>query len=358
MLTQKSSDIKERVNALNLPQTLKNELVKIVKLTAFELSAWLNYLILFELINFNDETMLKCINSTQWTPHGIVDRRKTAETLSRMEELTIKERMDIAAIFCLTEPVVDLFHRFSNDEKERLVSYIKSNSHRYPCYFLQCQLGIEINVASGWEKNIFFDALRCVNCSAVKYFWSSMNDDERKSCLVPFIGGNLSIDQQFQVSNLFTPLDTPPSHEGLCIVGFMLSMMSDEELNGCWFLRKRRCKLLICLLEDWIYVQFFMLIAVRIFPSIEQCQFNYVLAFLYRCARDFFRGYEIRNIGKEFWKMASLEMKESIRTAEDLDFTKEFLGFLDSNISLRIAFSVQKAKGITIRQLCVSRSCT
>ncbi|GBM14348.1 hypothetical protein AVEN_55341-1 [Araneus ventricosus] len=100
----------EKLPQLSQPEPLKSEILGFIKPIGSQILKWLEYHIK------NCQLHMKLPNLC-WTPEGTVDKKKTAEVLSKDENLDITRRYELACIYCLEDDIPELWNKIPKNHR-------------------------------------------------------------------------------------------------------------------------------------------------------------------------------------------------------------------------------------------------
>ncbi|CAL1290572.1 unnamed protein product [Larinioides sclopetarius] len=251
--------VKEKVPILLLPDSLREELVRVIKPIGPEILKWRLY----------HESLISdaCLVLDQlcWTSLGKVDYRKTAEILIRQERVTIISSYKLACIYCLSDHIQIIWEKLSEDSKklfydEENILWIKQPEPviTWSCLLKgeEAKLNVLINRKNFERKRTMYQyafegAALSGNKTATEYFFQKLTFEERDASV-------LKITQLVAVKRCFDvhryPYDFPK--ENFCdVLSYLLSQLNEEEQIQIF--KKQPYRTLRCFM-DWPWQDVFM----------------------------------------------------------------------------------------------------
>lgn len=94
-----------KVSEFTIPTSLKEKLLGYIQALGIQILRWMEYH--FRFCCFD----LGLLNNFCWTPHGTLDRKKTAEMLIRDETIHVTVRYRLACAYCLEDSILTLWDK-------------------------------------------------------------------------------------------------------------------------------------------------------------------------------------------------------------------------------------------------------
>ncbi|GBN32582.1 hypothetical protein AVEN_99326-1, partial [Araneus ventricosus] len=237
--------VKERVSMLLLPDSLKEELVHVVKPIGPEILKW----------KMHHESLISdsyfALDQLFWTSAGTVDYRKTAEILIRQERITVISSYKLACIYCLYDNIRVIGEKLFSDE-DNILRISEPKLVIFWTHLIRgevAKLDVLINRNNNGERErtvyqyAFESAATSGNKAATEYFFQKLTLEEREASLLET--AQSVIDQRYFADSF--PYDFPK--EELCdVLCYLLSQMKEEEQIQVF--KKHPYKTLRCFM-DW-----------------------------------------------------------------------------------------------------------
>lgn len=177
--------IKQNVRQLNLPKTLKKQILCLIKIIGCQIRKWMEY---------HDQNMsILLADDFCWTQGGTIDKKKTAEIILKNEALPAPTRYKLACIYCLDYyiPVIwkemREWQRFKFNHfrcSDPLITYwtcITAGKEQKLNQFIRNTTGHDNYTPAHFA---FMVAEESGNVDASEYFWQKLTPEERCLSLV------------------------------------------------------------------------------------------------------------------------------------------------------------------------------
>ncbi|KAF8789446.1 hypothetical protein HNY73_007384 [Argiope bruennichi] len=110
--------VKNKVKNLVLPESLKKQMMLIIKPIGSQILRWKMSFRKRNAINCSDDWDIDILEQLCWTSTGTVDYGKTAENLVRLKTLDVVKRYKLASLYCLTDCIPVLWKELPEEYKK------------------------------------------------------------------------------------------------------------------------------------------------------------------------------------------------------------------------------------------------
>lgn len=211
-----------KVSQLSLPHVLKEKMLGFVKPIGLQILGLMVYhcKIFCLYVSLPDELY--------WTPHGTVDRKKTAKVLVRDENLDISTRYKLACIYCLEDDIIHLWKSLPDEfkncvwDKFPIINFWTLNMKRMGLVNTHVNCKVE-----------FLHSVRWFNKVAAEYFLQKLTPREREESLI-------------ETAKFVVDSD---------VLYFLISEMNEEQQKAAF--KHGPYRVLKCFLQ-WPYQRFFI----------------------------------------------------------------------------------------------------
>ncbi|GBO14516.1 hypothetical protein AVEN_187568-1 [Araneus ventricosus] len=274
--------VKEKVSMLLLPDSLKEELVHVMKPIGPEILKW----------KLHHESLISdsyfALDQLFWTSVGTVDYRKTAEIFIRQERITIVSSYKLACIYCLDDHIRVIWEKLSEDSKKLFYDEENILQIRQPelvvfwTYLIRgevAKLDVLINRNNNGERErtvyqyAFESAATSGNKAATEYFFQKLTLEEREASLLE-TAQSLTDKRCFDGYSYTYDLQTQNFCDVLC---YLLSQMKEEEQMQVF--KKHPYKTLRCFM-DWPWQDLFMKVVAFQWSFLRDDEYKWLMGIL------------------------------------------------------------------------------
>lgn len=239
--------VSENMLRLTMPTCFKEKISGYIQTIGLQIFIWIQYH-----LNYCDLD-LDLPNELSWTPHGTIDKKKTAAALISNDSIDITTRFKLACIYCLEDDIRKLWNKVPESQKE--LFYCKED----PYMVLQMELvefwGLYVNGQNDWIRSIARRRRLNHFCSPFLYAFESAVHSGSKAAteyFLPNVSQRKIVKAALDAVKLYLEPNPPKEYntEVLCV---LLSKMSEGRQLRLF----RQCPLpvLYCFLE-WPWQSF------------------------------------------------------------------------------------------------------
>ncbi|CAL1267008.1 unnamed protein product [Larinioides sclopetarius] len=303
--------VKEKVPILLLPDSLREELVNVIKPIGPEILKWRMY----------HESLISdayfVLDQLFWTSLGKVDYQKTAEILIRQERVTIISSYKLACIYCLSDYIQIIWEKLSEDSKKLFYDEENILCIRQPelvimwTYVLkgeEAKLKVLIDGKNfGRQRTIYQYAFEVAamsgNKTATEYFFQKLTFEERDASVLK----TMQLVATKRCFNVYEfPYDFPK--EIFCdVLCYLLSELKEEEQIQIF--KEQPYGTLRCFM-DWPWQEVFMQVIGLMWSYLPVNKYKTLMRILARnCTMT---GYNYPNLFGELFLHAPSRYKKCI----------------------------------------------
>ncbi|XP_055929573.1 uncharacterized protein LOC129960290 [Argiope bruennichi] len=230
------SKVKKKASVILLTDTVKEELMDVIKPIGPEILKWRNY---HQLLTLDSYFTSNVLHQLCWTSVGTVDYKKTAEKLIRQQRMDIMSSYKLACMYCLDDSIKTIWEKLSETNKRLFYDEETPLRIRQPelvifwTYFIKGEIA-KLDVFINRNRNerertlyqyAFEHAALSGNKVATEYFYQKLTSEEREVSLLETAESVVNK----RCSSVYNALYDFPKENFCSVLCYLLSEMSEEE---------------------------------------------------------------------------------------------------------------------------------
>ncbi|GBN51233.1 hypothetical protein AVEN_14051-1 [Araneus ventricosus] len=326
--------IKDKMLKLELPKSLTKQMIDIVRPIGLEIRRWKKFHQDFfheGLFQSSEEICLPASAKLCWTTAGRIDNKKTAEELVCCGGLDLRNRYELACLYCLEDDIPLLWAELPEEQKEYfcLDDELLPDLHFCWPHVFKGELTRLDHLLRGRGKNLttfnqwaFEDSVERGNKIAAEYFFQKLTHEEREASLMRSVHSVLADSEEvYCLAERLTDV--------LC---YLLSLMTPEQQMET--IRAHPVNLLLCFLH-WPWQDLLLENAGLIWTFLPPRGYDDLLQKM----TDIFRRYFPISF-REFFVQSPLDFKKY--------FVESHFGFINACRFLSLFFRYEDSESIEV----------
>lgn len=317
--------IKEKVQALNVPKTVKQDLLRLVAPIGRELFEWVR----FHGVDCYTDICLP--SEFSWTSYGTINNEETAKKLTRNSKLNIVMRYYLACTYCIVDDITVLYEQMSENDKtylelenipSKLLIFVRYWTYKmrsiYAPYFVFATKVTRLRDEENLNRRGFQKSVNICNKPAAEFYFERLPEAQKNDLVIRL--ANQTFNAAFNVPHAFHF----QSSRIEMLLFLILKMKLADQVN---LLNVHGVNILRCFLQ-WPFCDFFLNVLPQIWSYLSENDYVDLLISISDTQDKCLTDYYYPDLFVKVWRKGTPQYKKYV-VNEQLNLLAKFFIYFD-----------------------------